>query len=72
MSNVIRHFLGLLLTFNRLGTFYNATPGQNRRDIIEDWARDRYPLLWDQLESVGQRTTDEGFRLFNIVRDVKA
>jgi hypothetical protein len=72
VSNALRHSLRLLLTFNRLGTFYNAMPGQNRRDIIEDWAREHYPQLWEQLEKVGQRTTDEDFRLFNIVRDVKA
>jgi hypothetical protein len=56
----------------RFGTIYNVAPGQNRKDEIEEWASVRYPELWSQLEKVGRRTTEEGFRLFNIVREVKA
>ncbi|KAI9743111.1 MAG: hypothetical protein M1818_003406 [Claussenomyces sp. TS43310] len=55
-----------------LGTFYNASPGQNRKDDVEAWAKERYPTVWTDLEKVGQRTTDEGERLFQIVREVRA
>lgn len=54
------------------GAFYNATQGQNRKDEIEDWARERYPLVWEQLEQLGKYTTEDGVPQFNIVRDIKA
>jgi hypothetical protein len=55
-----------------LGTFYNAAPGQNRKDDIEEWAKNLYPDIWKKLEKVGQKTAPEGYRLFKIVREVKA
>jgi hypothetical protein len=55
------------LTFaNRIGTFYNALPGQNRKDLVEEWAKDHYPDVWSELEKLGQRTMKEGHRLFNM------
>lgn len=61
----------ILLTYASLGTFYNATPGDERKDEIEEWAKERFPKVWAKLEKVGQWTTKEGRRLFKIVRDVK-
>jgi hypothetical protein len=54
-----------------LGTFYNAVPGQNRKDAVEEWAKRSFPAQWAELEKVGQQTTNEGYRLFNIVREIK-
>jgi hypothetical protein len=56
----------------RLGTFYNAAPGENRKDEVEEWVKERYPEIWAELEKVGRTTIDEDVELFNIVRDVKA
>jgi hypothetical protein len=50
----------------RIGTLYNAVPGQNRKDLVEKWAQDLYPSLWAELEKFGQLTTKEGHRLFKI------
>jgi hypothetical protein len=46
--------------------------GDAKKEAIEEWARDVYPEIWAELEQVGQRSTEEGIRLFNIVREVKA
>jgi hypothetical protein len=57
---------------NRLGTFYNAVPGQNRKDLVEEWAKELYPDAWADLEKVGQKTMKEGHRLFNMKREIRA
>jgi len=57
---------------NRLGTFYNALPGQNRKDLVEEWARELYPDVWAELEKAGQKTMKEGHRLFNVKREIRA
>ena len=51
---------------DRLGTFYNALPGQNRKDLVEEWARETYPAVWTDLEKLGQRKQKEGHRLFKM------
>jgi hypothetical protein len=56
----------------RLGTFYNALPGQNRKDIVENWAKDSYPVIWAELEKFGQIKHEEGHRLFNMKVEMKA
>ncbi|RFU23638.1 hypothetical protein B7463_g12700, partial [Scytalidium lignicola] len=55
-----------------LGTLYNAIPGQNRKDQIEEWGKTTYPALWAELEALGQKEMDEGHRLFKIVVDMVA
>lgn len=45
----------------RLGVFYNAMPGQDRKDMIEEWAKATYPEEWKALEAMGQTTIDGGF-----------
>ena len=56
----------MLMVWLRIGSFYNALPGQNRKDIIEEWAKDHYPDIWTELEKLGQRTMKEGHRMFNM------
>lgn len=58
-------FSKLLIT-RSLGTMYNAIPGQNRKDMIEEWAKDLYPDAWVELEKLGQTTHEERHRLFNM------
>lgn len=53
-------------SYDSIGTFYNALPGQNRKDLVEDWAKDHYPDIWTALEKLGQRTMKEGHRMFNM------
>lgn len=56
----------------RLGTFYNSLPGQNRKDLVEEWAKGLYPEVWKALEKLGQKTQKEGHRLFDMKREIKA
>ncbi|KAG0652266.1 complex I intermediate-associated [Hyphodiscus hymeniophilus] len=58
--------LGLKPDVLTIGSFYNALPGQNRKDLVEEWAKDLYPDIWAELEKLGQRTMKEGHRLFNM------
>ena len=51
---------------DRIGSFYNALPGQNRKDLVEVWAKDHYMDVWTGLEKLGQRTMKEGHRTFNM------
>jgi len=56
-----------------LGTLYNALPGQNRKDLVEEWAKETYSAAWTELEQLGQTTQKEGHRLFNMPkREMKA
>ncbi|EPE35328.1 hypothetical protein GLAREA_11027 [Glarea lozoyensis ATCC 20868] len=64
---------GLKPDFMTFGIFYNAMPGQNRKDEIEEWGRGMYPEVWAELEKVGRMYVDEGFvTLFKIERTWKA
>jgi hypothetical protein len=53
----------------RIGTLYNALPGQNRKDMIEKWAKELYPAIWAELEKLGQITAEEGHRLFKLPKE---
>jgi hypothetical protein len=58
---------------NRIGTLYNTVPGQNRKDLVEKWATDLYPVIWAELETFGQITANEGHRLFKLPQvEIKA
>lgn len=46
--------LGVTVDVLTLGTFYNAIPGQNRKDLVEEWAKDNYPDAWKELEKLGR------------------
>ena len=56
----------------RLGIFYNAIPGRNRKEAVAGWAKGVYPEAWAELEKVGQREHVEGYKLFKIEREFKA
>lgn len=61
------------LTFwDRIGSLYNALPGQNRKDLVEEWAKDTFPDVWAELRKLGQRTMKEGHRIFNLKKLVNA
>ncbi|KAI9812615.1 MAG: hypothetical protein M1827_004604 [Pycnora praestabilis] len=55
-----------------LGTFYNATPGDNKKEEVEKWGSTTYPTAWGNLVELGQRTLRDGTRVFKINRDVAA
>lgn len=60
------------LTFYRLVVFYNQVLSQHRKDMVELWAKERYPLIWQEVEKLGQTEQNEGHRLFNFKREMKA
>ncbi|KAG4441670.1 hypothetical protein IFR05_002877 [Cadophora sp. M221] len=72
MLEVMEKELSLKLDVLTLGTFYNSLPGQNRKDLVEEWAKGLYPDIWKELCKLGQTTQKEGHRLFNIKREIKA
>jgi len=65
----VREGFSTILTLHRLGSLYNTVPGQNRKDLVEKWAKDLYPAIWAELENVGQLTAKEGHRLFKMPED---
>ncbi|KIN06337.1 hypothetical protein OIDMADRAFT_90600, partial [Oidiodendron maius Zn] len=60
---------GLNPTITMIGTLYNNIPGQNRKDLVEKWAKDLYPAIWVGLEGFGQLTAKEGHRLFRMPKE---
>jgi hypothetical protein len=55
-----------ILTCDSIGTFYNALPGQNRKDLVQEWAVELYPDAWAETEKLGQFEHKEGHRLFHL------
>ena len=54
-----------------LGTAYNAIPFQFRKDAFEKWAKEYYPDLWEELESMGDEVDEEWeIRYFRIDRTI--
>jgi len=45
---------------------YNALPGQERKDMVGEWAKELYPEVWAELEALGQQEMREGYRLFKL------
>jgi hypothetical protein len=68
ISNSLSHTNAAL----SLGTFYNSIPGQDRKDTVEEWAKERYPAIWKELKKLGQTEHEEGHMLFNIEQKYKA
>ena len=58
-----------MLIRDSLGMLYNAVPGQNSKDSVEDWAKALYPEIWKELAKVGQTEQKEGHRLFHLKRE---
>lgn len=53
----------------RLGTIFNATTGYSKQEEVEQWIREAYPSIWEELEKIGVKTSQEtGLRRFNIDR----
>ncbi|KAL1961826.1 hypothetical protein VTN77DRAFT_995 [Rasamsonia byssochlamydoides] len=42
--------------------FYNVSPHQYSKDQVEKWAKEKYPDLWAELESVNRTEHEEGLR----------
>ncbi|PSS27621.1 hypothetical protein M430DRAFT_24053 [Amorphotheca resinae ATCC 22711] len=68
VENAEKQF-GFTPNVKMLGTFYNALPGQNQKDVVEKWARELYPTAWEELEKLGQITAKEGHRLFKMPQE---
>jgi hypothetical protein len=57
----------------RVGILYNALPGEENKAAVEAWAKQNYPDAWAELETKEKIIDKEdGFELFNIVREWKA
>lgn len=57
---------GFKVDMQIIGTFYNAIPGQNRKDLVQEWAMELYPDAWTETEKLGQFEHKEGHRLFHL------
>ncbi|KAL1310996.1 hypothetical protein AAFC00_001216 [Neodothiora populina] len=53
-----------------LGSLFNAAPGQSKQTDVEEWAKQRFPALWRELEDIGMRVSSDGMRHFRIDRHV--
>lgn len=47
------------ININRLGTFYNATPGNEGKEKVKEWASKAYPKVYEDLLRVGQYTVSQ-------------
>ena len=45
--------MGEMLIEYRLGTFYNATPGNAAKQKVKQWAREVYPRAYEDLMKCG-------------------
>ena len=43
-----------MLTSDRLGTFYNASPGTEKKLKVKEWAWNTYPAAYEDLLKFGQ------------------
>ncbi|KAK3360127.1 hypothetical protein B0T25DRAFT_448735 [Lasiosphaeria hispida] len=55
-----------------LGVTYNALPGERRKKMFEDWAKQEYPEIWARLETTKGRTKTMTGSKFNITREMMA
>lgn len=49
-----------------MGLFYNAIPNEYWKDEVEKWAKERYPVLWTQLEGLNRTEHEDGPKFDNI------
>ncbi|KAI9846689.1 MAG: hypothetical protein M1837_003744 [Sclerophora amabilis] len=54
-----------------IGTLYNAIPVQERKDQVEQWAKENYPEVWKELEQRGRKRSALRTWAFKIDRDLK-
>ena len=57
---------------HRLGTLFNAIPGEVKKQKVEEWASAHYVSAWKDLEKLGRRKNRSGREFFNVDRSVKA
>lgn len=43
----------------RIGSLYNAAPGQVKKGVVEAWAKERYPEIWTALQEIGTRVSEQ-------------
>ena len=46
-----------------IGTFYNAAPGQTRKERVEEWAKQAYPDVWQELLAIGTTEVLDRFEM---------
>ncbi|RAR10016.1 complex i intermediate-associated protein mitochondrial precursor [Stemphylium lycopersici] len=63
---------GFTLDLHILGSWFNCTANSEKQTHVEAWIKQRYPLIWGQMEALGHWVTMEGFgyRQYKINRDL--
>jgi hypothetical protein len=57
----------------RLGSIYNAATGFSWQERLEEWAKTKYPKVWEELNTHGYVEDERGIKRMNGVdRTVKA
>jgi len=59
------------LTVGRIGSMFNASPGESKQNEVESWAKKCYPEVWEELTGMGMRNMPNGMRYCNIDRKVE-
>ena len=62
-------------SLRRLGTFYNAITGKQKKEEVRKWAAEKYPEAWQRLLQHGEyprRSRRDGEKLFKLSRTVRA
>ena len=60
-----------LLTACRLGTLYNSVNSNPMQSEVEEWAKETYPKIWEELMIIGRRLTRLHRKEFKIDRKVE-
>ncbi|KAJ5585377.1 uncharacterized protein N7459_005177 [Penicillium hispanicum] len=62
--------IGVPPTSNTIALFYNSMPYQYWKDEVEQWAREKYPALWEHLSTKERSEHEEGQRFDGVVNEV--
>uniref|UniRef100_A0A2D3VQR3 Related to complex I intermediate-associated protein CIA84 n=1 Tax=Ramularia collo-cygni TaxID=112498 RepID=A0A2D3VQR3_9PEZI len=54
-----------------LGKVMNGAPNRAKQKVVESWGRERYAVLWEELERVGWEEAGDGRRIFRVGREVE-
>lgn len=57
---------------HRLGTLFNAIPGEVKKQKVDEWASAHYVAAWKDLNKLGRRKDRYGDECFDIDRKVRA
>ena len=52
--------------------FYNAHSGHVKKAVAEEYIKDNYPSIWDELETIGLNGTREDNAIFKIDQRIPA